>query len=423
MEYETKHALPSGFDYSETLPKTLGGSIQKRTVNVPKNGSSFLPGGVCLIDIQRSPNSVADFQNAVLRFSVTMGSNASDRGVLNSGAFNFIEQIETFHNSVPLDNIRNFYTAYQIYYDTQFDQVSRINLGDMLYGSGASIGLFDYGIPLASGKKYFFAIPLLAMLGSQTKTFWPTFDMAGFLTLRVTFAGANKAIWSAGSSASNYTIGDVEYQCLMYELSESPLKMISSPRYLIPSQGIYNWSTVFTSGTQITQLIPFRFRDLRAIYITMRRQVADSTYNYYTHVRDTYKITNYNFLINGRQFPPTRVACSTSNNLDAYTELMKAQHMSLTSTKGLGVFNFDNFNASPDPSAANPGKFMIGLDTEGFVGSNGEIEAGLDTSQSDVIFQAAFDSDISNIGAMVFDAFAIYGSQLHLEDGQMNVIY
>lgn len=421
--YEKQRALPVELDFNRTLPKEVGGSEPKKTVCLPKNGTVFQPGGFTLIDLTRTPNSVLDCKHTFLRFCVTMGSSAgTDTGNVCGSAHSFIQALESFHNSVPIDNIRNYQNFAAVMLDTQMNAADRATSGNLCLGCSAIYGSAK-GISVAANSVNYFSIPLLSTIaGTLTQTDLPTHDMSGFLTLRITWSSTNAIVGGAlAGAAPTFTISDVELHCMMNELSESPLRLISQPTYRIATQGVWNFNTTISSGTSINQVVPFRFRDIRAIFITMRQQSVTSTFSNYCTSRDTYNINDYCFYINGRQFPPTRVHSYTSGFIDSFEEVRKAFHVPVGSLHGCGILNRTNYCKSKDVSAE--GLFLIAFDCESWCGHSGEIESGFDTTHSDIVFSATFASDISAGGAMLFDAYAIYGSELVIENGQTTVVF
>lgn len=420
--YEKHRALPKELDWSSMIPTEIGNSSQKKVVNVPKNGTTFQPGSYTLIDISRTPNSVLDGKNSYLRFSVAITSAS---GTLSAGAWSFLEQVEFSHNAVPIDNIRSYYDFYTAMFDCQVNPSVRASTFSMTQGT-TRVYNQTTGIDMPVGT-YFFAVPLLTMIaGTMTDCALPTFDMSGYLTARITWANAVKSIIlpAAATADATYTIQDIELHCIMNELSEETISRIQLPRYVIPSQGVYNWSTTINSGTVINQLVPFRFHDLRTILVTMRRASVETNRSYYTNARETYSISDYCFLINGRQMPPTKVKCSGTQNCEPFEELRRSFHVPIGSLQGLGVHNGTNYYTSVQPfTATNMGTFMIGLDCETYVGKSNELECGISTLQSDIVFQATFSSDINTLGPMLLSFYAVFGSEIVIENGQSALVY
>ena len=420
--YEKREALPATLQFSKTLPKQLGGSSTRRVICTPKNGSEFDPGsGYCLIDLIRTPNSALDTRNSVLKFSVTTDATASNDGFLVGGAWAFIDSIEISHNGVQWENIRGFSTLYNILFDCTVDATDR-NSKKILYGSSVDANQTTFGIAIAASTTNTFAIPLLGCLGMQTGVNLPTFDLAGYLTLRVNFNPSYRAIKNTTNPAAlpAYKIKNVQFHCIYNELSETSLKMVSSPTYRIATQTWSHWSTVMSSGTVINQLVPFRVRDLRQILVCFRRQSDDTDPTKSATTRLTLDINDYAFYINGVTMPPTRVKCSESDYVEPYLELSKSFHKEPGDVTGLGYIH-SAYYKSNTPSTARA-QFVIGLDCESFSGYNQEIEAGIDTTMSDIVFSATLNTDLGN-NATLIEFYCLYGMELLIENGQSMVIF
>ena len=418
LAYEKKQALPPELEFSRALPKELGGSDGKWAVCVPKNGTVFAPASFTLIDLVRSSNSVWDPKNSYLRFSVKMGDTAdTDAGTIAGSAACFISSIETFHNSVAIDNIRAYDLMHNIMLDCTMSHSYRGGTGNICWGCLATGGL--PGIALARNTEYFFSLPLLSIFGSNTDTALPTHDMHGYLSWRITWNNNIKAIAAGGAADPNFVIQNVEMHCCMTELSETPLRLVSSPSYRIPTQGISNWSTTFNSGTVLNLTIPFRYRDLRQILLCFRVGTVETTRGYYSNSRSTKDIESYQFLIGGRAYPPTRVRCKTTGHIDPYMQLQNSFHISPGSALNLGIIN--NTNYKLDNNTAGTGTFCIGLNCESYNGHSGALECGMDTTNTDIIFSCTFGTAVA--AATIVDAFAIYGAEILVEDGQSILVY
>jgi hypothetical protein len=251
------------------------------------------------------------------------------------------------------------------------------------------------------------------------------------------------SIYKALSSLvdATFSLSNVEYLASFIELSDSAMQMIYSEKgdrpiqYVFPSFRNYQYVFALAGGggggavatTQVQFPISAKFSSLRSLFITIRDNgLGAATFFPFSSV--TSGLVDYQFRI-GSVLMPSKPPTSTLNGILAssysehYSELLKAigTIADVGNCGAIDKFAYTlaasvaNNDAAAAVSTVSSGSFYVGIDLEGYSGSDkSSVFAGMDTNTSDIYCIMNF--TVALAANLRFDAFALIDCVLICEN-------
>jgi hypothetical protein len=428
-----------------------------RTNIAPQNGTGpYLLNDTIIINIPTRRNLVLTPAESLLKFTTTFTNTAANNALRwdSCGAHGIIQKIVVKHGSNVIETIENYGLLVKMLYDIQVPLTSTMGKLNILTGTRSDLPIIATGgnraVQANSGERLdpngflsgngvatrqTYCINLVSILGSLgVSNYIPLFEMTSCsLTIEITLVDSTiKAL--SDLVGSTFQMTNVEYLASFIELSDSAMQMIYSEKgdrpiqYVFPSFRNYQYVFTLTGGatTQVQFPISAKFSSLRSLFITIRdKGLGAATFFPFSSV--TCGLIDYQFRV-GSVLMPSKPPNSTINGTVAsysehYSELLKAigTIADVGNCGAIDKFAYQlaasvaNTDTDTVISAVSSGSFYVGIDLEGYSGSDkSSVFAGMDTNTSDIYCIMNF-----YVAAAVtprFDAFAMLDCVLICEN-------
>lgn len=298
-----------------------------------------------------------------------------------------------------------------------------------------------------------YAIPLFSFLGVLSDKYAPlhngytiviTLNTAQDALIYASLAGAAPVTTNGATTAIDYTIQNLQYECQVLELgpvAESMLLSSTQGQPLVVHSKAYRQYIGAVPAQQANYKLDINLNvaSLTNILWFMRGAGAGNASVFQQH-KATLSSRIRNFLYtwyfqygssvlpqtSGIQARFLNAADGQGGSSEAFSELLKSRHIF---SKGDQFTSIEQLNYQRDQEASvvtphyvdasvNPAKFACGLDLELVSGKSQEIISGLNTNGMNTSINLQFDPNkVSSVQAAVLDLFAEYDAFVNVAPG------
>lgn len=330
------------FSESLAFPQVKKRAVSSRSyrVKIPSsNGTSFSPGQTINVDM---PSNVAgsyfNMNQAYLKFKVKF-SGVGDVVLNRTGAYSFIKRLSIQTAGVMLSDINNYNVLVGAMLDMQSSHGWKASSGKQLIGC---YGDALRGEGFATGDERTFCLPIILNCLSNTTPhrLIPAFSLSN-IQLRFQLENAAGA-YVASAGTSTYTISDVEYVCMITELSpeaQAKVDAMTNGDYNILALNFMNaTATQAAQSTAITANLGFSMSSLERIIVCHRKDTtASGTFDEFSDSRISNGLQQYNFLINSKQFPDRPIVLPDNYGAEIWAETLMSDHRLVDFTRGCPI--------------------------------------------------------------------------------------
>jgi hypothetical protein len=251
------------------------------------------------------------------------------------------------------------------------------------------------------------------------------------LTMEITLVdNIYKAL--AATQTSTLALSNVEFIASFIELSDSAMQMIYSEKgdrpiqYVFPSFRNYTSTAVLDdAGTQVQFPISAKFSSLRSLFVSLRDK-STGALTFFPYSSVTCGLIDYQFRIGSvvaPSKPPTSAVGVIPSYCEHFSELLKAIG-TIADVGNCGAIDKKSYSLAESVpnndsatviSNATSGSFYVGIDLEGYCGSDkSSVFAGMDTNTSDIYCVMNFTG--YDINPVRIDAYALVDCVLICEN-------
>jgi hypothetical protein len=407
------YSLPKILDYNQDIPIDVHSQI-RYGVATPINSTSFAGGDEIIFSLPRAGSDALLLPNyCKFRATITVSTSAA---VISGTIDSIFSSLEVRYQGQQLEYINQYETLHAAYFDsmvTPDDRSTGYTLSKI--SSSARGSLLGETID-ADGTRTFITNLMSGIVGTLARRAFPINILAGNLELRLLLNSAAKAY--AANASSSYALTNVEFQMAYIKLPNELVSTVTRQPLDYHTKTFTNIQKVVASGTTvIEESLVFRYSSLNTILVTMRPQSVTTTSTEHITSRANYNINTYVFKLGSEQVPTNLVKGYGYGFVEPFEKLKEALHLA-GSIEMPGCHTYTSWNYQTNTSGA--GSFLIMQDFEKIQGSSGEVISGADTRNQDVIFSATFPAVNSIAAAALFDYFAEYNVDIHIENGQIS---
>lgn len=473
-----------------TMPQARSYLFRQQPTSV---GSATPSGGTITINLPRLQRSYLT-KDSYLRFQANITYNpGTSTAPVNfaaldqPGAYSFINKIEVFDylGSTLLESTAGHGQLMALLMDLHTSNDQRNTIHDVNTGMRAGIMGSEWGSDTtgftanvvqkspSTGEVFYtdvdaggaqtirkeLAIPVMSFLGLLSDKFAPlhngytivfTLNTAQDALIYGAIAGGTAVTTNGATTAIDYTISDVYYECQVLELGPVAESMLLSSTQgqplVVASKAYRQYIGSIPSGSSSFKLdINLNVASLTNILWFMRSTgIINNSYGQSANVFQQYKATlssrvrnylqNWYFQYGSSILPQTSgITARTANGADAgggftecFAELLKARHQYATGDTFTTIDEYtyakdleDSIPRTVFAIQANcPGKFAAGLDLELVSGKSQEIISGLNTNGMNTSIQLNFDPyKVTAMSSAVLDLFAEYDAFINIAPG------
>lgn len=297
-------------------------------VKIPSsNGTSFSPGQTINIDLpSNQAGSYANMNQAYLKFKVTY-SGANGAILDRNGAYNFIKRLSIQTAGTMISDIQNYNVLTCAMMDMQSTHEWKASSGKQLIGCYGD-ALRGEGYVANDTRTYCLPIILNCLSNTTPHRLIPLFSLSN-LQLRFQLESAAAALVGA---AAGYIVSDVEYVCMITELSpgsQSKVDAMTNGDYNILALNFMN-ATASQGAAQntVTANLGFSMSSLERIIVCHRKtDAATGDATVFSNSRISNGLDQYNFLINSQQYPDRPIMISEDRQgAEVWAETLISDH-------------------------------------------------------------------------------------------------
>ena len=411
-------ALPIEINYKKSLPTLPGGCQTYEQYLQPVNGPTFscaTAGTTVAWDLPCRSNSFLVPNSMYIRYKGTVTSTAA-ASMLGTPVYTPIQKCETIFGSQVVESINNYNQAMNM-----MTQLS-MTVADK-YGYQNSYGWYDNGGALlpgvgdgrycATNDSNMYAAPLFNILSNSTQ-FVPLGLMQNVRVQLTLDSIAN--MFDSVASVTGYTISNFELCFTVIDMGEQVNAIVKGDgeKFYIKSQSIASSSSSIPVGTtgNIELVYSQRLASIKSLFL------ASTAANAVNKNFDCLDITNsgsYSFTIAGKQYPPKPIDCA-GNKTGAYMELKKAVGSISNNNTSFSINTVEfgrtgnNANAT---TVLEPGKFIVGVNTELLPQSRNVLLTGTSTQNSPVTARLFINTATTNLSTPTL--FCLYDALIEID--------
>lgn len=411
--------IPKSLNYHETIPSSLGSSIETMVITPQTGAGSYTSGNQIVFFLPRVSDAVFDPQNSYLRFKFTVNGSAA---MLSGSIDTVFYRLDVRNGGNQLELINNYHVLSSVLMDSLIDPSDRQFVYNALKGCAATSGS-QSGYALANAASQYFQTQFVSgIVGTCARSYIPLYALGSPLEIWLTLNDNVQTYCTANAAGvtESWTMSDVEFHAVYVKLSNPTLEMISVPEYKIHTESYSNFqANIAATTTAVEQLVPFHYSSLKTLLLSQRLQACVTNVSCHSIQRSTFNISQYYWRVGSKCVPQTRIKADGYNNIEVLAENMKAYHRFGT-YEGFGINNLAKFSVS-NCSIADEGTFCIMQDFESMSGDSGKYLQGLDTNNIDVFFSAIYNTGPAAAG--VLDFFAHFDLLLLISNGVIRAMF
>jgi hypothetical protein len=429
-----------------------------RTNVAPQNGTStYNLNDTIIINIPTRRNLVLASSESLLKFTATITNGNVGNSTYRwdgCGAHGIIQKIVIKHGSNVIETCDNYGMHAKMLYDLQMPLTSIMGKFNILSGTRGDLPILNAGLNNTvtvqgnTGDRFdatagvtavtipvsqTYCINLISLLGSLgVGNYIPLFEMTSSpLTMEITIVdNIYKAL--AATQTSTLALSNVEFIASFIELSDSAMQMIYSEKgdrpiqYVFPSFRNYTSTAVLDdAGTQVQFPISAKFSSLRSLFVSLRDK-STGALTFFPYSSVTCGLIDYQFRIGSvvaPSKPPTSAVGVIPSYCEHFSELLKAIG-TIADVGNCGAIDKKSYSLAESVpnndsatviSNATSGSFYVGIDLEGYCGSDkSSVFAGMDTNTSDIYCVMNFTG--YDINPVRIDAYALIDCVLICEN-------
>jgi hypothetical protein len=386
----------------------------------PRTGSEFAPGSKIELWIPSgTPGDHLDPHSSYRCYDIQNGSAGTI--TLDGSAYSVIDQLDVFHGSVHLSNIRQAGLLATMMMDASVsgDDRSRAytaaGTGEFavegtLNAANIAAGVYARtGASIAPGESLKVAIAVPNLLGSLALRAIPVGMLMDALRLEIKLTTDGRD-WGSSTVVNAADMGllrvtNVRFHLQMVKLSmdtEAALLESQGVRLISPAMDYEHYSTTVAANSgRMSYQIPHRTRSVTAIFAVFRNNSTIGAANSLSLVNRTKPVSSYSFRIGSRRVPQLDVDC-TGSATEAFLELQKA----------FGLVTLSETPTALPMSVYNSTGFVLGLALSAF-NQTDVLADGVNTSAVNITFDAV----LTNAVDITVDFFVAYEKTLITQQG------
>ena len=386
--------LPQELAYDQVLPVLPSGAVTLDQFLPPVNGSVFsttTQGTQIIFDLPARGHLIPS--SLYVRYSYAVANTTTNTSVmLGTPAYGVIQRVETTFGAVVSEQINNYNQTMNAMINLTYNVAQKYGVQNMLgYGNNTTTPGLDGldGRTCINNETGTFAFPLWSLLGNAEK-YVPLGMMPATritLTLDRHSNFFQQGSFAAGQEVpSSYTLSNVELCYSMIDFGEGVNSTIRGfgDKLLIKSQSITNSSNSISLAASGFQEIVFnqRLASIKALFLLFPTTSATALNGLFDSV-DISRGGSYSFNIGGRYLPQKPIDAGL-NKCAVYMELKKAIGSAANSSNF--SINSVEFNRTPASTTTitEPGKFIVGVNTETLQGSHSVLLSGTSTQNTPI---------------------------------------
>lgn len=413
-------SLPTSLAYMQK-PSAVASRSMRSSI-APKNGASFRgsDGQPIILEIPTGiSGTYLNPSQTYLKFSVTVSTELTTPATtvkVDESIYSIFDRLTVQHAGVVLEQIDQYGVLANALLDFQCSSSQMSNDLNVMLGTTAPANLITGavgGIPMTSGVKTWFSMPILSsffsMLGDR---YIPLGDIRNELRIDLTLAP--QGFIKTGTGALTYVVENIELMCDIVELDPAVASAIR--RETLSRDGAfkipmvqwrsYNTSIPISTGAA-SVIIPAKMNSLKNLLVIQRNQdnIVTPTLSKNERVNG---VASYWFQVGSHYVPAKPV----NHVFEAYTELQRSFH-DLSIGNGDSVINRDTFSNR---------KYMIGLELESMSHRSDVLNSGLNSTSLNIYFNPTFEGTTGETRRV--DTFAHFDCLLLIDPtGQMNIVF
>ena len=388
--------LPQELAYDQVLPVLPSGAVTLDQFLPPVNGSVFsttTQGTQIIFDLPARGMLIPS--SLYLRYTYTVVNSATSLAsvILGTPAYAPIQRVETTFGAVVSEQINNYNQTMNAVVNLTYNVSQKYGVQNMLgYGNNTSTPGLDAldGRFCTSSEVGTFACPLWSLLANAEKYVPLGMMPATRITLTLdrlsNFFLQNGLPTTVLEVPSSFNLSNVELCYSMIDFGEGVNNTIRGfgDKLLIKSQSITNSSNTISLASTGYQEIVFnqRLASIKALFLLFPTTSSNSLNGLFDSV-DISRGGSYSFNVGGRYLPQKPIDAGL-NKCAVYMELKKAIGSAANSSNfSINSVEFNRTSASTT-TVIEPGKFIVGVNTETLQGSHSVLLSGTSTQNTPI---------------------------------------
>ena len=411
--------LPQGLNYN--AQKARASARQRLITITPDSGTSFTMGQNLSFRLPTS-QSYIDTSTVQLKFSITNACGEAGKKLYLCSTANCVIARKTERQAQVISDIGPGYNQLvEILMDTQMGFQQRITSNAITAGNDTTDARL--GDEISTGHTKEFQIGLYGgLLGGASK--YVPCNLSSSMVLELELETAVRAfIWDTTATPTDAFAVLAGFE-LSYNTVELPAEMdrmllASSPVQTIMCEDFQTTTTTMPGGaTAHTAALPFNKSSMKSYFAGMFHQdESNSKTTSCINNRARSTLTSFQVNVGGVMFPDKAITMKNAPDYDHgasfFTNaLLAVGHITPNEVHHTSMEKHDWKQANG--TAANPGSFFVGVDTDSFVGVSSGVYSGKNTLNTNFSPVYEFGAGV-DAGGLLFRHFCCFDSVVSVD--------
>lgn len=421
-------SLPSQVDFSKKIPSLPDGVSSSLLAVQSTNGISFSAGQLIQFDLPAREGLYLDGKTAFLRMKISFTSGATAGICRRKPGYTFINKLDEFVGSVPVNSVFQYNQVANMWVDTNF---SLADVAGQAWSFGletnASLTDVDGVVGTASGTKdLYVAVPLVCSALVHSDKLLPT-GLMGSYRVQLTLASITD-IFTIPANVSSYTITQPELCIQAINMGSAIDNVVAGmgQKLYIRTNGWANSSQSTSATSAGFYSLPFnhRYESIENLFLLSTTSNTSKGVNTWGDSFNPMGLVGVNgsvqFQIGNSQYPLLPINNSTGGGASVQQYLRACAGL-ITDQRNTMCINYSSFNYYAGDATAStadsPAKYIIGIPLNRVNSatpySASSLLSGVSATQSPILVQLSAGTAFNS--TMTFNLIAEYTCLIEID--------